>query len=95
MTSFRVAPSERLSRSRTLAASLPWRAPVAFLGDWADSAPLLAFFAGLALLPDLALDGATWAFCGADRALGRTFGGSAGGRLFIRGQALYKDWLRG
>src|ERR1019366_8882020 len=39
----------------------------ALVGDWADFAPLVAFFAGLALLPDLALDGATWAFCAAAR----------------------------
>jgi hypothetical protein len=29
------------------------------LGDWADLAPLWAFFAGLACLPEVALDGAT------------------------------------
>jgi len=49
-SSFRVAPPERLSRSRTLAVLLPGRAPVAFLGDLADVAPLLPFFAGLAFV---------------------------------------------
>src|SRR5450759_561016 len=78
MSSFREAPPERFSRSRTLAVLLPWRAPVAFLGDWADFAPLLAFFAGVALLPDLALDGATWAFCAADRDFWAGGGCSAG-----------------
>src|ERR1019366_7049936 len=78
MSSFRVAPPERFSRSRTLAVLLPWRAPVAFLGDWADLAPLLAFFAGLACLPDVALDGATWALCAADRGFLAGFGCSAG-----------------
>jgi hypothetical protein len=47
---------------------LPWRATVAFfLGDLADVAPLLAFFAGVAFLPDLAWDGATCELCAADR----------------------------
>src|ERR1035437_9820195 len=78
MSSFRVAPPERFSRSRTLAVLLPWRAPVAFLGDWADLAPLLAFFAGLACLPDVALDGATWTLCAADRGSLAGFGCSAG-----------------
>jgi hypothetical protein len=42
----------------------PW--PVAgFLGDWAEVAPVLAFFAGVAMLPDLAGDGATCALCAA------------------------------
>jgi hypothetical protein len=35
------------------------------LGDWADVAPLLAFFAGVAFMPDLARDGATWSLCAA------------------------------
>src|ERR1039458_1246946 len=37
------------------------------LGDWADFAPLLAFFARVAFLSDLARDGATWALRAADR----------------------------
>src|ERR1017187_884499 len=79
MSSFTVAPPERFSRSRTWAVLLPWRAPFAFfLGDWADFAPLVAFFAGLAFLPDLALDGATWAFCAADRGFLAGFGCAAG-----------------
>src|ERR1019366_4544897 len=78
MSSFREAPPERFSRSRTLAVLLPWRAPFAFLGDWADFAPLVALFAGLALLPDLALDGATWAFSAAARGFLAGFGCSAG-----------------
>ena len=57
-----MAPPERFSRSRTWAVLLPWWAPVAFfLGDLADVAALVAFFAGVALWPDLALDDATLA----------------------------------
>ena len=68
MSSFRLAPPERLSSSRTLAVLLPVRALAVFLGDFADVAPLLAFFAGVALWPDLALDGATSAaLCGDTR----------------------------
>ncbi len=60
----REAPPERLSGSRTLAALLLWRTPVAgFWGDWADVAPVLACFAGVAMLPNLAGDGATWGLC--------------------------------
>jgi hypothetical protein len=36
-----------------------------FLGDWADVARVLAFFAGVAMLPDPARDGATWGPCAA------------------------------
>ena len=58
---------------------LAWRGPAAFfLGDLADVAPLLAFFAGVAFFPDLALDGATWALCAATRGLVAGFGCSAG-----------------
>jgi hypothetical protein len=39
------------------------------LGDWANVAPWLAFFAGLAWLPDLALAGATWALVCRERRL--------------------------
>src|ERR1035437_7789783 len=78
MSSFPVAPPERLSRSRTLAVLLPCRAPVAFLGDWVDFVPLLAFFARVAFLPDLAWDGATWALCAATRGFSGGFGASAG-----------------
>src|ERR1017187_4570041 len=79
MSSFREAPPERFSRSRTLAVLVPWRAPVAFLlGDWADFAPLLAFFARVAFLPDLARDGATWALCAADRGFWAGVGCSVG-----------------
>src|ERR1035437_9909529 len=78
MSSFPVAPPERLSRSRTLAVLLPCRAPVAFLGDWVDFVPLLAFFARVAFLPDLAWDGATWALCAATRGFLAGFGASAG-----------------
>src|ERR1039457_7275598 len=67
MSSFREAPPERCSRSRTLLVLLPWPAPVAFPGDLADLARLVASFARGAFLPDLALDGATWAFCAATR----------------------------
>src|ERR1039458_8111709 len=78
ISSFPVAPPERFSRSRTLAVLLPWRARVAFLGDLADVAPLLAFFAGVAFLPDLAWDGATWALCAATCGFLAGFGCSAG-----------------
>src|ERR1039457_5358894 len=79
MSSFPEAPPGRFSRSRTLAVLLPCRAPVAFfLGDWADAPPLLAFFAGLAFLPDVALDGATCALCAADRGFLAGVGCSAG-----------------
>src|ERR1019366_5645005 len=78
MSCFREAPPERFSRSRTLAVLLPWLAPFAFLGDWADLAPLVALFAGLACLPDLALDDATWALCAATRGFWAAFGCSAG-----------------
>ncbi len=40
-------------------------------------APVLAFFAGLALWPDLALVGATCALCAATRGFRAGFGGSA------------------
>src|ERR1019366_2381711 len=40
MSSFRVAPPERFSRSRTLEVLLPWRAPVAFSwATWPTSRP--------------------------------------------------------
>ncbi len=57
---------------------LPWWAPVAFRGDWADLAPLSAFFAGVALWPDLAWDGATWALCVATRGFWAGVGCSVG-----------------
>ena len=76
LSSFRVAPPERLSRSRTLAVLLPGRALAAFLADLADVAPALAFFAGLALWPDLALAGATCALCAATRGFWVGFGRS-------------------
>src|ERR1017187_6716233 len=79
MSSFPEAPPGRFRRSRTLAVLLPWRAPLAFfLDDWADVAPLLAFLAGLAFLPDLALDTATCALCAADRGFLAGVGCSAG-----------------
>ncbi len=73
-SSFSEAPPERLSRPRTLAVLVPGRATVAFLGDLADVALVLAFFAGLALWPDLARIGATWARCAATRGLRVGFG---------------------
>ena len=86
MSSFRLAPPERFSRSRTWAVLLAWRAPAAFfLGDLADVAPLLAFFAGVAFFPDLALDGATWALCAATRGLLAGFGCSAGASASVLG----------
>ena len=36
-----------------------------FWGNLSDVAPVLAFFAGVAMLPDLAGDGATWSLCAA------------------------------
>src|SRR5690348_2880338 len=78
MSSFTVVPPERRSRPRTRAVLLPWRARVAFWGDLADVAALVAFFARLAWLPDLALDGATWALCTATCAFLGGFGCSAG-----------------
>ena len=53
-----------------MAVLLPSRAPapVPFLAGLADLAPLVAFVAGLAFLPDLPLDGATCAFYAATRA---------------------------
>src|ERR1035441_5047072 len=78
-SSFPVAPPERFSRARTLAVLLPWRAPGAFfLGDLADMAPVLAFFAGVTCLPDLALDGATCALCAATCGFLAGVGASAG-----------------
>jgi hypothetical protein len=68
-----------IAQRRTLAVLLPWRAPVAgFLGDWADVAPVLALFAGVALLPDLAWDGATWGLCAATCGFWAGVGDSAG-----------------
>jgi hypothetical protein len=66
-----------LSRSRTFAALLPKRAPTAFFGGFADVAPLLAFFAAVALWPDLALDDATLAACAATRGFFGSLGCSA------------------
>ncbi len=51
--------AEVLQQVEYLGGLAAWRAPVAFFGDWADLVPLVALFAGLAFLPDLALDGAT------------------------------------
>src|SRR5580700_11008407 len=78
MSSFRLAPPERLRSSRTLAVLLPARALAFFLGDFADVAPLFAFFAEVALWPDLALDGATSAACAATRGFFGCFACSAG-----------------
>ena len=36
-----------------------------FWGNLPDVAPVLAFLAGVAMLPDLAGDGATWSLCAA------------------------------
>src|ERR1700678_3623728 len=77
MSSSRLAPPERFSRSRTLAVLLPARALATFLGDFADVAPLLAFFAAVALWPDLALDDVTLAACAATRGFFGSFGCSA------------------
>src|ERR1035441_4691581 len=83
-SSFREAPPERFNRSRTLVVLLPWWAPVAcFLGDLADFAPVLAFFARVACLPDLARDGATWALCAADRGFLAGVGASAGAPAWV------------
>src|ERR1700722_4499817 len=78
MRSFPVAPPERFSRSRNLAVLLPWRAPVAFLGDLADLAPLLGFFAWVALAADLPSDGATCRPCAPTRGLLAGVGSVAG-----------------
>src|SRR5271156_6692235 len=86
MSSFRLAPPERLTSSRTLAVLLPARALASFLRDFADVAPLFAFFARLALWPDLALDGATSAACAATRGFFGCFGcstGAAAGALAV------------
>src|SRR5690349_11467415 len=56
ISSASVAPLGRFSRSSTSAVLLPLRASV----DLAFFAPLGAFFAGLAFLPDLPFFGATW-----------------------------------
>src|ERR1035437_1663868 len=78
MRSFPVAPPERLSRSRNLALLVPFRAPIAFSGDLADFGPLLAFFARVALVADLPLDGATCRPCAATRGLLAGVGSPAG-----------------
>src|ERR1035437_7681076 len=78
MRSFPVAPPERLSRSRNLALLVPFRAPVALLGDLADFGPLLAFFARVALVADLPLDGATCRPCAATFGLLAGVGSPAG-----------------
>jgi hypothetical protein len=58
---------------------LPWWLPVVFfLGDSADVARFVAFFAGVALWPALASDGATLGLCGATRGFLKSFGCSAG-----------------
>ena len=58
----------------------PGRAPVAgFLGDWADVAPVLPFLAGVAMLPDLARDGATCGTCAPTCGFLSGVGTSAGG----------------
>jgi hypothetical protein len=54
-------------------------AAVFFLGDLADVARLVAFFAGVALWADLALDGATLGLCAAARGFFGAFGCSATG----------------
>ena len=68
ISSARVAPSGRFSKSRTLAALLPSRAAPSFL------AALGAFFAGLAFLAVFAFLAATWARVGATRAFLPGFG---------------------
>src|ERR1019366_4871066 len=73
ISSFKVAPPGRFSRSRILAVLLPSRATL----DSATSGlvrPLWAFLAGAALRADLALAGATWARRGATGAFLLAFG---------------------
>jgi hypothetical protein len=48
------------------------------LGDLADVAPLLALFAEVAMLPDLAWDGATCALCAATCGFWAGVGASSG-----------------
>jgi hypothetical protein len=72
-TSLAVAPPGRFSRSRTLAALLPSRAPVAFF------ALLGALVAGLAFFPDLPFFCATLRARLAPLAFGLAFGASAAG----------------
>jgi hypothetical protein len=71
-----VAPSRRLSRSRTLAVLLPSRAPAAF-ADVAFLGALEAFLAGLVFLRDLGLDGATRGLRGAALGLVAALGSCA------------------
>src|ERR1700736_240667 len=59
-SSLSVAPLGLFSSSRTFSVLVPWRAPDSFLAGLAVFAPLVPFFAGVALLPDLALADATW-----------------------------------
>src|SRR5712692_11796714 len=63
MSSLMVAPSRRLSRSRTLAVLVPSRRPAAFV-DVAFLGALEAFLAGVLFLRELGLDGATRGFRG-------------------------------
>jgi hypothetical protein len=75
----------------TWAVLLPWMgAAVFFLGDLADVARLVAFFAGVALWADLALDGATLDLCAATRGFLGAFGCSATGAALLSNQAATK-----
>src|SRR5438045_1759068 len=79
INSCRVAPPGRFSSSRIWAVLVPWRAAgfsatTAFADCLAFLAPLGAFLAGVAFLPDLALVGATWALCAPTRAFFLAFG---------------------
>ena len=76
--SFRVTPSGRFNRSSTFSVLLPSRAPADF--GLAALAVLAAFFAGLAFLPDFALDGVTRGRFGAAVAFVVGFGSWAAGR---------------
>src|SRR5262249_8039409 len=60
--SFKVAPPDRFSRSRTLAVLLPWRAPDSGLARLATLASRVAFLAEVAFFAALPFAGATWGF---------------------------------
>ena len=83
ISSFKVAPPDRFSKSRTLAALLPWRAPSADFANFALFGFLVPFWAEVGIFPDLALPGATRGFRGA--ALGVLVASGARGRGGLEG----------
>jgi hypothetical protein len=77
ISSARVAPFWRFSRSSTFSVLLPSRGPDSFLAVLAALAPFGAFLAGVAFFPDLGFEAATRGFRVPDVAFLLALGSSA------------------